>query len=219
MLIKGFFPDYRALKDKPSIPLSCYEGCKVGVLLEKILNFHVKSGNKILDPTCGKRYIWEGFVEFHKWAIVYSDIKDFGYNLVCDFRDLKFDFKFDGIVFDPPYFFGVDNSDDRREEDYGGYAHSYEELCNLMEQARDKFQQLLKDEGVLILKCQDMFHVKTRKFYPLHIIWVNLFSNTYCLKDIFIYKYHRVSPTAYQVKDRPCNIINHTYFLVFQKNI
>jgi hypothetical protein len=35
--------------------------------------------------------------------------------------------------------------------------------------------------------------------------------------DAFIFTHHHMSPTAFQVKDRPCSVIMHTYFLVFQK--
>ena len=196
--------------------MSCFDG-KLGILLEKILDFHVRPvGKRILDPTCGKRYIWDGFND-PSYEIVYADKVDYGYNIVSDLNDLQFDEPFHGIVFDPPYLFGIEDSKDVREEEYGGYAQTYEELVDFMKRARDKLYTLLVDNGILILKCQDMFHLPTRKFYALHVDWINLYTERYSLKDIFVYRYHHVSPTAFQVKDRPCNVINHSYYIIFQR--
>jgi len=214
---KGFFTELLPqIKQNSPYPMSCYD-VKSGILLERILDFHVRPiGNRILDPTCGTKHIWEGFIDT-TYDIVYSDIIDYGHNIVSDLNDLQFDKLFHGIVFDPPYLFGIKNSKDIREDEYGGYAQTYDDLVALMTKARDKLFTLLVNKGILILKCQDMFHLQTRKFYALHVDWINLYSKLFNLKDIFINRYHHISPTAFQVKNRPCNVINHSYYIIFQK--
>ena len=212
-------------------PVSCMSDGRVGIdkVFYKIFTFHfpVSDGNKhqILDPTCGKQYLWKHFCLkslitgkpiLEKYNVIFSDIRDLGQSLVSDFRDLSFNKELDGIVFDPPYFFGVKVSDDPRRDDYGGYNQTYEELYEMIESASKIFPLWLKKGGKVILKCSDQFWTKDRKFYPHHITWTKLFEGMFDLVDIFIHIYHRVSPTAYQVKNRPSSIINHTYFLIFQ---
>jgi len=208
-------------------PLSCSSG-KVEIKLFEILKLYCKKGDKILDPTCGKKYIWgikkkscerKGFFireRYLDYELVFSDSNSQEGNIVSKFQDLKYESFFDVIVFDPPYLFGYPNSKDKRAEDYGGYDGDYEELKEMIGDANVYFYKFLKSHGVLIFKCADMFHVKEKKFYPLHAVWINILSN-FELVDVFVYQHHRVSGTSYQVKNRPCSIINHTYFLVFRK--
>jgi len=192
------------------------------------LCFHVPSSEerRVLDPTCGKRYLW---TEFLKWdltgsrgidrygEVVFSDIRDYGQDIVVDIRDLHFDYLFDGVVYDPPYFFGYEGSDDPRRKDYGDYLQSYDDLLWFMDVANKRFPGWLRDDGKLILKCADQYQTRERKFYPHHYTWIDRLDN-FSLIDLFIFVHHRLSPTAFQVKDRPCSVIMHTYFLVFSNS-
>ena len=216
-------------------PISHNAGKPLSNFFYNILTFHLPPDPdvRILDPTCGKRYLWEHFqrrslltgkrlIENYG-EVVFSDVRDLGQPLVSDFRDLGHILKerkiaryFDGIIFDPPYFFGYEGSDDPRKEDYGGYCQSYDELYGLMTDANHYFSQwFLKPKGKLILKCSDQYQTEKREFYPHHITWEKVFSN-FKLIDFFIHVHHRMSPTAFQVKDRPCSVIMHTYFMVFE---
>ena len=209
------------------IPLSHNRGKSLSRFFHEILTFHVPPGKKarILDPTCGKRYLWKYFL-LRKFftnktllnnykEVVFSDIKDFGYNIVSDINDLHFDREFDGIVYDSPYFFGVKDSDDPRKNDYTGYGQDYARLLQFMRIGNEKFVKWLKPGRKVIVKCGDQYNTKLRKFFPLHITWVKEFSN-FNLIDLFIFIHHRMSPTAFQVKNRPCSVVMHTYFLVFE---
>jgi len=208
-------------------PLSHNAGKNHGEYFSEILTFHIppSKDKRILDPTCGKRHLWTEYLkttlsgerkldEYDE--VVFSDIIDYGYNQVVNIADLAFDETFDGIIYDPPYFFGYAGSNDPRREDYGGYLQPYEKLIWFMDIANEKFPTLLSKDGKLILKCADQYQTKERKFYPHHITWVNRLSN-FKLIDQFVFVHHRMSPTAFQVKDRPCSVIMHTYFLVFEK--
>lgn len=215
-------------------PLSINPGNKkLPDYFQEIIRFHFpKNENmRILDPTCGEKYLWSDFGQsrlnldlssekmFEDYEIVFSDIRDLGQEIVCDVKNLRENVEglFDGIIYDPPYLFGVESVNDERDESYGGkYDQTYDELIWFMEIGNQVFPSLLNSEGKLIVKCQDQFHPKKRRFYPHHITWINKLED-FNLIDLFIHKYTRVSPTAYQVKDRPCSIIAHTYFLVFEK--
>lgn len=192
-----------------------------------ILTFHVPPSKqvRILDPTCGKRHLWVNFLQpslrgntrLEEYGnVVFSDIKDFGYNIVSSVEDLQFEEPFNAIVYDPPYFFGYEDSDDPRREDYGDYTQTYEDLIWYMDKANEKFPELLREKGKIILKCADQYQTNERKFYSHHNTWISRLKN-FEITDVLIFTHHRISPTAFQVKDRPCSVIMHTYFLVFNK--
>jgi hypothetical protein len=185
----------------------------------------------ILDPTCGKRHLWVKFlrpklifINGKSWIIddyrkvIFSDIKNFGYNNIIDLFTFPLsNEKVDGIVYDPPYYYNNKNTktDDKRAEDYGDYTHSLRELHLYMKAIDKNLAPLLKPKGKLILKCADQYQPEERKFVPLHIQWAN--STKLRLVDFYVYRHHNFNPTAFQVKKRPCSVIMHTYFMVFQK--
>jgi len=199
-----------------------------------ILTFHVpfNPSTTILDPTCGKRYLWKKFFiskptffeEEKKQLIneydnvIFSDIKDFGYNKVLDlFTFTHTNNPFNAIVYDPPYYYNSKDrkSSDKRANDYGNYTHTFSELLHYMKAIDQNLAPLLKVGGKLILKCADQYQPQERKFIPLHIQWA---KNTKLeLIDFYVFGHHNMNPTAFQVKNRPCSVIMHTYFMVFQK--
>ena len=147
--------------------------------------------------------------------MVFADRVDHGQECVAKLQDLTFDTPFHGIIYDPPYFFGYKGSKDPRRKDYGDYLQSYEDLLWYMDFANSQFPTWLTDEGKLIVKCGDQYQTKERKFYPHHYTWINRLTN-FDLIDLYVFIHHRMSPTAFQVKNRPCSVIMHTYFLVFK---
>ena len=208
-------------------PISHNGSKKLGEFFGEILTFHIPPSKEkmILDPTCGKKHLWDEYLKKDFYGktkleeygkVVFSDIKPNGQEIVSDVNSLNFDYQFDGIVYDPPYFFGYKGSSDPRREDYGDYVQAYEGLLEFMDIADTRFPEWLKENGKLIVKCADQYQTKERKFYPHHYTWINRLSH-FEIIDFFIFIHHRMSPTAFQVKDRPCSVIMHTYFLVFKK--
>jgi hypothetical protein len=211
----------------PKYPISHNGNKKLGEFFKEILTFHIPPSKQkaILDPTCGRKHLCEEYLkhdlrgenalkEYGK--VIFSDIRDYGQEIVSDVKSLDFDFQFDGIIYDPPYFFGYEGSDDPRRTDYGDYIQTLDDLIDFMDVANSKFVSLLKDDGKLIVKCADQYNTKERKFYAHHNTWINKLTN-FEIIDLFIFIHHRMSPTAFQVKNRPCSVIMHTYFLVFTK--
>ena len=210
-------------------PISHNGRKKLGEFFKEILTFHIPPSKTtmLLDPTCGRKHLWEeylkrdlsGKAKLEQYGkIVFSDIKDYGQESLSDVKTLDFDYKFDGIIYDPPYFFGYKGSNDPRREDYGDYVQTLEDLFEFMDVANKKFPHLLNDDGKLIVKCADQYQTKERKFYPHHYTWIKKLSD-FEIVDLFIFIHHRMSPTAFQVKNRPSSVIMHTYFLVFKKRI
>lgn len=200
----------------------------------EILTFHApfNPSTVIFDPTCGKRYSWKEFLKYKPsffneetklllddyGQVVFSDIKDFGHNKVLDLftftsTNNPFNTLADLIFYDPPYYYEGKKSN--QTEDYGNYTHSFEELIKYMKAIDNNLSPLLKPKGKLILKCADQYQTQERKFIPLHIMWIN--NTKLKLIDFYVFGYHSFSPTSFQVKDRPCSVIAHTYFIVFQK--
>lgn len=210
-------------------PISHNGSKKLGEYFKEILEFHMPPSKniRILDPTCGKKHLWVDFyrktlhgeLPIERYGeVVFSDVVDYGQEIVSDINDLDFDKKFNCIIYDPPYFFGYKGSKDPRRQDYGGYIQTYDDLIWFMNIANEKFPTWLVDDGKLILKCADQYQTKERKFYAHHNTWINKLSN-FEIVDLLLFTHHRISPTAFQVKDRPCSVIMHTYFLVFNKRI
>lgn len=208
-------------------PISHNGNKKLGEFFPQILRFHIPPSKEkvVLDPTCGKRHLWEEYLKpdlngenqlSEYGRVIFSDKVDYGQEIVSDIKNLKYDDELDGIIYDPPYFFGYSGSNDPRRQDYGDYLQTYEDLVWFMDFANDNFPSWLRKGGKLILKCADQYQTKERQFYPHHITWTNKLSN-FKLIDTFIFIHHRMSPTAFQVKNRPCSVIMHTYFLVFDK--
>lgn len=180
--------------------------------VEDLLKFHFKQGKRLLDPTCGEKLMWEG-IEPDYFDVVFSDIK-----LGQDLRELTYEEEFDGVIFDPPYFFGYAGSTDPRREAYGDYDPTYKELVELMLRGIDMAHTALKKGGKLVLKCADQLDTVHLTYYGHHYTWqMFAVAQGFRIIDTQIFQHHHISGTAWQLQFRPCAVINHSYFLVFQK--
>lgn len=122
----------------------------------------------------------------------------------------------DAIFFDPPYIFGNAQGSDERKEDYGEYHYGFSEVEEFIRKANEILPDCLKEKGLLLLKYTDVFSLKERKFYFCPPLWSQALSKFKAI-DHYIIQHHHISPTAWQVKDRPCGIVNYTYLTVFRK--
>lgn len=199
-------------------PVSVARG-KVSERFQEILNLHFAPGSRILDPTCGEKLLWKE-VDDSQYDVTFSDL------LPKDERTISQDLfllpqnhpgwfgSFDGVVYDPPYFFGVPWFDDPRAETYKGYGQTKEDLFRFMRAPDSVFSQLLRSQGKIIIKCSDQYLVSEKKLYLLRYLWLNALTPRYDVVDFYIYHHPRVSPTAFQVKNRGSCVIVHTYFIV-----
>lgn len=185
-----------------------------------ILDFHLDDNSIIFDPTYGEGHSWKAYDNRiiretlldsqHYQVITYSE------NLYHLSSKLEVDgniVKPDAIFFDPPYIFGLKQSKDKRQVDYGEYDHGLDGLKLLVKKVNSLFPDILKKEGKLFFKYCDIFSMEDRQYYFCPQIWLPLLSN-FKVIDHYIIAHHHVNPTAWQVKDRPCGVVNYTYLTV-----
>lgn len=195
--------------------------------LYKVLEFHLPERASIIDPTPGEKHSWKYYLTERKKPSLIP-LKEFNIIFIEDdilsfdktIKYVEEEGKVDSIFFDPPYIFGKEGTGcdwgDVRREDYGEYYYSVEEVEAFFEEADIKFPKLLKNNGMLFLKYTDVYSVKDRKFFFCAARWPNVLSN-FKVVDHYIIPHHHISPTAWQVKNRPCGIVNYTYLTAFRK--
>jgi len=138
-------------------PISHNGSKKLGEFFKEILTFHIPPSKQkvILDPTCGKKHLWAEYLKHNLTGkqpieeygkVIFSDSHDYEQEIISDINSLTFDYQFDGIIYDPPYFFGYKGSNDPRRADYGDYIQTLDNLLKLMDTANAKFVSLLKDD-------------------------------------------------------------------------
>lgn len=211
-------------------PVSCLDGTAADAL-RSVLSMHL-DGSRVLDLTYGEGLSWRdgdlldttrvhtvrGLVDVE---LTRSDIKaPYNQNIFTVLADRpEWIGAFDLVYYDPPWFVDIgDESVDPRAEAYGGYGEQATSLDGYVMVA-SSFEQLLRPSGKLVVKCADQYHVPSRRLLLHHIEWCKTLTITYDLVDFFVYRFHRISPTAYQVKNRPCAVVAHSYFIVGQKRV
>ena len=190
--------------------------------LQMILEFHLFEEAVIIDPTPGNKHSWRFYLtELDKHQ--FFSPKKFDIQFIPDdittFQKTKEYVEENGpadaVYYDPPYLFGASGTKDYRTKDYGAYHYTFDEVKNFVAIANEMIPGFLKDTGLLFFKYTDVFSLAERKYYPCFVLWPNVMTN-FEVVDHYIIQHHHVSPTAWQVKDRPCGIVNYTYLTVFR---
>jgi len=191
--------------------------------LQRVLEFHLSEGATIIDPTPGEKHSWKyylkeaskpSFLPLMKFNIIF--IEDDISNFTKTRTFVRKNNQVDAIFFDPPYIFGHKKKQDPRREDYGGYHHTFKEIQELLNLANKTLPIFLKENGLLFFKYSDVFSLEERKFYLCASLWIQALNNFEVI-DHYIIPHHHISPTAWQVKDRPCGIVNYTYLTVLKR--
>ena len=186
-----------------------------------ILSLYVKPGSTVADVTFGKGVFWRN-VPKDEYILLPSDIQN-----GTDCRNLPYqDGEIDCVVLDPPYMHTP-----------GGTAHTghtaferhyrnngsgnrtgkkyHEAVMELYEDAGRDAYRVLRNRGVLIVKCQDEVCSNRQRFTHMEIIQAYQRMG-FIPEDLFVVvRQNRpgVSRTIRQVHARK----NHSYFLVFWK--
>ena len=186
-----------------------------------ILDLYVAPGSLVADVTFGKGVFWRNVPE-ERYELLATDIQT-----GVDCRDLPYaDGTIDCVVLDPPYMHSP-----------GGTAHTvhtaferhyrnnvtgnrttkkyHEAVLELYEDAGKEAYRVLRERGVLIVKCQDEVCANRQRF--THVEIMQSYERLgFITEDLFVVvRQNRpgVSRTVRQVHARK----NHSYFLVFWK--
>ncbi len=192
-----------------------------------ILQLHVPIGAKIADVTWGKGVFWKN-VPKQNYEVHGSDIQT-----GIDCRKLPYkDQSHDCVVLDPPYMEGLFRRAKSHMAGSGAYAAFRKHYSNgkATKQGGPKYHaavadlyfsagveayRVLKDEGVLIVKCQD--EVSANQQWLTHVEIINEYAKLgFYAKDLFVVvrlNKPAMSRMLRQVHARK----NHSYFLVFVK--
>ncbi len=190
-------------------------------IFPRVLGLYVSPGSVVADVTFGKGVFWRHVPE-DRYEVLASDIQT-----GVDCRDLPYeDGEIDCVVLDPPYMHspgGTAHGSQPPFEDHyrnngsgnrtGGKYH--EAVLDLYREGGEEAYRVLRDKGVLIVKCQDEVCSNRQRF--THVEIIQMYEGMgYVAEDLFVAARNNrpgVSRTVRQVHARK----NHSYFLVFWK--
>ena len=187
----------------------------------KILELYVLPNSIVADVTYGNGAFWK-FVPSDAYELKATDILN-----GVDCRSLPYgDGEIDCVVLDPPYMHSPGGTahtghsafeDHYRNNGTGNRTGSkyHEAVLELYVDAGREASRVLRDRGVLIVKCQDEVCSNRQRF--THVEVINAYSALGLVaEDLFVVMRNNrpgVSRTVRQVHARK----NHSYFLVFWK--
>ncbi|NOH01488.1 MAG: site-specific DNA-methyltransferase [Chloroflexi bacterium] len=209
-----------------NVVMSAFVGGNAEVF-PQILSLHVPEGSKIADVTYGNGVFWRN-VDLSKYTLVPSDIAD-----GVDCRALPYTNKsFDAVVLDPPYMEGLLRNNQKHKAGNGKFSSFRKYYSNgdetnnglkwhaavtdLYFKAGVEAYRILKENGVLIVKCQD--EVSANRQWLTHIEIINRYESLgFYTKDLFVVVRANKAGVSRLIKQRHARK-NHSYFLVFVKN-
>ena len=187
----------------------------------RILKLYVAPGSVVADVTFGRGVFWRK-VDKGLYDLRATDLLD-----GVDCHDLPYgDGEVDCVVLDPPYMHSPGGTAHRThtpfEDHYrnnrsggqtGGKYH--EAVLDLYRGAGREAYRVLRDRGVLIVKCQDEVCSNRQRFTHMEIM-CDYEAEGFIAEDLFVVVRNNrpgVSRADRQVHARK----NHSYFLVFWK--
>lgn len=192
-----------------------------------ILELYVPDGQRILDMTYGKGVFWRN-VDLSKYTAVFNDIDpnttaEFSY----DFRDLPDDWsdRFDAVVLDPPYQEGNRTEkrgsdlkkalDDRYKVLTDDGVKSVEGIFALRySPGMLEGQRVLRQGGIMIVKCQD--HVESGRNKWIHL-WIADFAKEMSMDIVDLFVMVRSGGVPMRHKHQIHARKNHSFWWVFRK--
>ena len=190
-------------------------------IIQGILSLHVPSKKIDCDPTYSKGNFYKNTgIDEPKFKF---DIQPQTSDTVeADARNLPLeDNCLDCIMFDPPFLATTGKS--LKENNKNNYINrrfgvfpSEQELHQFYVDAMKEFYRILKDDGILIFKCQDK--ISSGKQYLSHVFIINeAIKLGYYPKDMFVLLAKNRLVADWQAKNQKNARKYHSYFLVFQK--
>lgn len=190
-------------------------------IIKNIILLYIPSGQIDLDPCYSKGVFYKD-----------SDILDPTIKLDInpqvdgveygDCRQLPLqDDSINSIVFDPPFLATTGpslskNDDNNKINKRFGVYDSEKSLHQMYYDSLKEFYRVLKNDGILIVKCQDK--ISSGKQYLSHIYITNMAENIgFYAEDLFILLAKNRIVADWQVKNQKHARKFHSYFIVFRK--
>lgn len=206
------------------LTVSAYVGPNAPVF-RRVLDLHVPRGSTVADVTWGKGAFWTD-MEPDAYMVLATDIQT-----GTDCRDLPYDDgALDAVVLDPPYMEGLFRANAANlagSGTHGAFRDRYsnglttpdgpkyhDAVLDLYLRAAGEAQRVLRNHGVLILKCQD--EVSANRQRLTHVELINALEPTFYCKDLFVVVRTNRPGVSRLVKQEHARK-NHSYFLVFVK--
>ncbi|MBN1876389.1 MAG: site-specific DNA-methyltransferase [Anaerolineae bacterium] len=195
------------------------------VLFLDILKLHVPKGSLVADVTYGRGVFWRN-VSPTDYRVLASDIAT-----GTDCRRLPYKSEsLDCVVLDPPYMEGFYRNSGQKAGSgtYAAFRNYYsngteetqgpkwqDAVTYFYIQAGREAHRVLKENGVLIVKCQDAVSANRQNLTHVDIILAYAKMGFYA-KDLFILV-RQNKPGVSRIKKQVHARKNHSYFLVFIK--
>lgn len=190
-------------------------------IIANILKLHVPQGYIDCDPTYSKGNFYKGKVQEPKYKFdIAPQTED---TIEADARNLPLPNKsINCIMFDPPFLatkgksLEINNDSKIINKRFGVYP-TEQELHLFYVDAMWEFYRVLKNEGILIFKCQDK--VSSGKQYFSHVFVHNVAAEIgFYPKDLFVLLAKNRIVADWQRKNQKHARKFHSYFWVFEKN-
>lgn len=186
-----------------------------------IMQLYVKHGSTVADVTYGKGVFWRN-IPSNQYQLLPTDILT-----GIDCRMLPYEREsIDCVVLDPPYMHTPGGSAHAGHPAFEEHYHNngsgnqtgvkyHEAVVSLYVEAGVEAYRVLKNRGVLVVKCQDEVCSNRQRF--THVEIIEAYNNLgFVAEDLFVVirtNSPGVSRMVKQVHARK----NHSYFLVFWK--
>ncbi len=190
-------------------------------LFPRILDLYVAPGSRVADVTFGRGVFWKRIPK-GKYELLSTDIQD-----GIDCRNLPYsDASIDCVVLDPPYMHSpggtahtVHNAFERHYKNNSTGNRTgkkyHEAVLDLYQDAGKEALRVLKDHGVMIVKCQDEVCSNRQRFTHIEIIH-SYEKFGFIAEDLFV-AVRTNKPGMSRVIKQVHARKNHSYFLVFWK--
>lgn len=189
-------------------------------IIQWILDLHCKHPIE-LDPTYSKGNFYNKNIGAPKYKFdLYPQSADV---MQANAENLPLsDESINTIMFDPPFLattgksLKLDNDSNKINKRFGVYP-TEKKLHQFYINALVEFYRILKNNGILIFKCQDK--VSSSKQYFSHVFIMNEATKIgYYCKDMFVLLARNRIIADWQLKNQKNARKFHSYFLVFEKS-
>ena len=190
-------------------------------LFPQILSLYVAPGSIVADITYGKGVFWKN-IPPDRYRLLATDLTD-----GVDSRALPHkDGAIDCVVFDPPYMHSPGGTAHTVHKPFEQYyrnngtgnrtsAKYHEAVLELYAETGKEAHRVLRDRGVLIVKCQDEVCSNRQRFTHIEILQTYV-GIGFIAEDLFVLV-RQNRPGASRVIKQVHARKNHSYFLVFWK--